>query len=96
MPQNQITLGGYSNHRQNGVSPGGWTHYAQSIQEAGADTLELNIYYIATDPLMDSATVEQMYLNVLGSVKQEISIPVAVQGRPLFYFSAFANMATRL
>ena len=78
----------------NGVSPGGWTHYAQRIQEAGADALELNIYNIATDPLLDSATVEQMYLDVLTSVKQEISIPVAVKVSP--YFSAFANMATRL
>lgn len=76
----------------NGVSPGGWTHYARSIQDAGADALELNIYYIATDPLMDSATVEGMYLNVLSSLKKEISIPIAVKVGP--YFSAFANMAT--
>lgn len=78
----------------NGVSPGGWTQYAKSIQEAGVDALELNIYYIATDPLMDSTAVEQMYLDVLSSVKKEVSVPVAVKVGP--YFSAFANMATRL
>lgn len=77
----------------NGVSPGGWTHYAQSIQEAGADALELNLYYIAADPLMDSVAVEQMYLDVLASVRKELSIPLAVKVGP--YFSAFANMAMR-
>ncbi|MCI0643398.1 MAG: dihydroorotate dehydrogenase-like protein [Chloroflexi bacterium] len=78
----------------NGVSTGGWTEYAQKIEQAGADALELNIYYIPTNPDMTSAEVEQMYLDVVREVKQSISIPVAVKLSP--YFSAMANMAKRL
>ena len=78
----------------NGTSPGSWTDYAQRIQEAGADALELNLYYVATDPQMTGSKVEQMYLDVLTSVKKEVSIPVAVKLGPSF--SAFANMAMRL
>jgi dihydroorotate dehydrogenase (fumarate) len=78
----------------NGVSTGGWIEYARYIEEAGADALELNIYYIPTDPLMDGAQVEQMYVDIVHAVRQNISIPVAVKVGP--YFSAFANMAMRL
>lgn len=78
----------------NGVSTGGWVEYARMIQEAGADALELNIYYIPTDPAMTGAEVEQMYLDVVHDVKVNISIPLAVKVGP--YFSSFANMAMRL
>jgi dihydroorotate dehydrogenase (fumarate) len=78
----------------NGVSTGGWVEYARMIQEAGADALELNIYYMATDPAMTGAEVEQMYLDVVHDVKSNISIPLAVKVGP--YFSSFANMAMRL
>ncbi|HHY54701.1 MAG TPA: dihydroorotate dehydrogenase-like protein [Chloroflexi bacterium] len=78
----------------NGVSTGGWVEYARMIQEAGADALELNIYYIPTDPAMTGAEVEQMYLDVVHDVKANISIPLAVKVGP--YFSSFANMAMRL
>ena len=61
----------------NGVSTGGWTEYALRMQEAGADGLELNIYYIPTDPAMSGADVEQMYLDVVREVKESVSIPVA-------------------
>ena len=77
----------------NGVSPGGWIEYAQLIEQAGADGLELNIYYIPVDPALNSATVEQTYLEIVRSVKATVSIPVAVKVGP--YFSAFANMAAR-
>ena len=77
----------------NGVSTGGWTEYALNIQEAGADALELNIYYIPTDPSMSGSDVEQMYLDVVREVKQSVSIPVAVKVGP--FFSSFAYMATR-
>ncbi|MCB0047134.1 MAG: dihydroorotate dehydrogenase-like protein [Caldilineaceae bacterium] len=77
----------------NGVSTGGWTEYARNIQEAGADALELNIYYIPTDPSMSGSDVEQMYLDVVREVKQSVSIPVAVKVGP--FFSSFAYMATR-
>ncbi len=78
----------------NGVSPGGWMDYARKMQEAGADALELNIYYMATDPEMNSQKVEQMYLDDLKAVKQVVDIPVAIKLSP--FFSAFANMAVRL
>jgi dihydroorotate dehydrogenase (fumarate) len=78
----------------NGVSSGGWIDYARYIEEAGADGLELNIYYVATDPAMTAHNVEQMYLDVVTDVKRTVSIPVAVKLGP--YFSAFANMAKRL
>ena len=78
----------------NGVSKGGWMSYANKMEEAGADALELNIYYIAADPGMDSAEVENMYLDNIRSVKESVSIPVAVKLSP--YFSAFANMAIKM
>ncbi|MCO6453592.1 MAG: dihydroorotate dehydrogenase-like protein [Caldilineales bacterium] len=78
----------------NGVSSGGWTDYARLIEQAGADALELNIYYIPTDPAMTGAAVEEMYLNVVREVKGSVRIPVAVKISP--YFSATANMAYRL
>jgi dihydroorotate dehydrogenase (fumarate) len=78
----------------NGVSTGGWIDYAREIEQAGADALELNVYYIPTDLRMTSAEVEQLYLDVLRDVKQSISIPVAMKLSP--YFSATANMAYRL
>ena len=78
----------------NGSSAGGWTQYAKAIQEAGADALELNIYYIPTDLNLTGAQVEQTYLDILKAVKAEVTIPVAVKLSP--FFSNFANMAKRL
>lgn len=78
----------------NGVSPGGWMKFAREMESAGADGLELNIYYIPTDPQLSGAEVEQMYIDDLKTVKSSIKIPVAIKLSP--YFSAFANMATRL
>lgn len=78
----------------NGVSAGGWTRYARLIQEAGADALELNVYYIPTDPEVSGAEIEQMYLDVLQQVRQTVSIPVAVKLSP--YFSSVASTAQRL
>jgi dihydroorotate dehydrogenase (fumarate) len=78
----------------NGVSSGGWIEYAQKIQEAGANALELNTYYIPTDVGMPGTEVEQMYLDVVQDVKNSITIPVAVKLSP--FFSATANMAHRL
>jgi dihydroorotate dehydrogenase (fumarate) len=78
----------------NGVSTGGWIRYAKMIQEAGADALELNVYYIPTDPEMTSAQVEQMYLDLVRDVKATLKIPVAVKlGHA---FTTMANIARRL
>jgi len=78
----------------NGVSRGGWTRYAKLMQEAGADALELNVYYIPTDINLSSADVERMYVEVLEDVKSGVTLPVAIKVAP--FFSAFANLASRL
>jgi dihydroorotate dehydrogenase (fumarate) len=78
----------------NGASPEGWGKYARLIEEAGADALELNIYNIGTDPSLDGREVEQVYVDVLQSVRESIGIPVAVKVGP--FFSSMANMARRL
>jgi dihydroorotate dehydrogenase (fumarate) len=78
----------------NGSSVGGWTDYGKAMQQAGADALELNIYYIPTDLNVTSAQVEQNYLDILKAVKSAVTIPVAVKLSP--FFTNFANMAKRL
>lgn len=78
----------------NGVSSGGWIDYARMIEEAGADALELNIYYIPSDPAMTGAAVEEMYVNVVQDVKKSIDLSLAVKLSP--YFSSIANIAYRL
>jgi len=78
----------------NGYSSGGWVKFARQIEEAGADALELNIYYLATDPGMTGADVEQMYVELVHNVSSSLAIPVSVKLSP--YFSATANMAHRL
>jgi len=78
----------------NGVSNGGWIDYAKKIQEAGADALELNVYYVATDPSKNSVDVEKMYVDTLKAVKHNVNIPVAIKLSP--YFSSLANMAKQL
>ncbi len=78
----------------NGSSEGGWTRYAHLIQEAGADALELNVYYVAADPDTTSAEVEQRYLDLVADVRSSVTIPLAVKVGP--FFSSMANMARRL
>jgi dihydroorotate dehydrogenase (fumarate) len=78
----------------NGYSSGGWIEYARLMEEAGADALELNIYYMATDPRMSGREVESMYVDLVSNVTAGVRIPVAVKLSP--YFSATANMAQRL
>ncbi|MEG8947242.1 dihydroorotate dehydrogenase-like protein [Rosettibacter firmus] len=78
----------------NGVSKGGWVQYAKSIEQAGADALELNIYYVATNPEMTGSEVENIYIDTLQAVKSQVKIPVAVKLSP--YFSSMANMAKKL
>jgi dihydroorotate dehydrogenase (fumarate) len=78
----------------NGVSSGGWIKYAQLMQEAGADALELNIYSIPTDPELSGAEVEQLYVDLVRDVAASVTIPVAVKlGHA---FSAFVHLARRL
>ena len=78
----------------NGVSGGGWIEYARKIQDAGADALELNIYYIPTDSWITGAEVEKMYLSLVRDIKSGLQIPVAVKiGH---HFSAIANFCQQL
>ncbi|HIP72530.1 MAG TPA: hypothetical protein EYH05_14180 [Anaerolineae bacterium] len=72
----------------NGVSAGWWIEYAKNIEQAGADALELNIYYLPTDLRMTGAEVEMLYVEALREVKTAVSIPVAMKLSP--YFSAMA------
>lgn len=78
----------------NGVSNGGWINYAKKIEEAGADGIELNIYYIPTDFNINGQSVEDMYIDDVRAIKSAVKIPVAVKLSP--YFSAMANMAKKL
>ncbi|HEU4529355.1 MAG TPA: dihydroorotate dehydrogenase-like protein [Actinomycetota bacterium] len=78
----------------NGSSPGGWVKYAKLIQDAGADALELNVYYIAANLDENSAQVEQRYLDLVASVRGSVTIPLAVKIGP--FFSSVSNMARRL
>ncbi|MBX7058890.1 MAG: dihydroorotate dehydrogenase-like protein [Leptospirales bacterium] len=78
----------------NGVSAGGWIKYAQRMQEAGADAIELNVFYIPADLDQKGADVEAMYIEDVAAVRSCVSIPVAIKLSP--YFSAFGNMARRL
>lgn len=78
----------------NGVSNGGWINYAKRIQEAGADAIELNIYYVPTDPYLASHEIELAYFDLVRAVKRSVTIPVAVKLSP--YFTNMAHMARRL
>lgn len=78
----------------NGVSKGGWMKYAKLIEEAGADALELNVYYIASNINDDGAKVEEIYIRDLRAIKSTLKIPVAIKLSP--YFSSVGNVAKKL
>jgi len=78
----------------NGCSIGGWTGFAKKIEQAGADALELNIYWIPADMNLAGAKVEQTYLDILKAVKKAVKIPISVKLSARF--SNIANMAKRL
>ncbi len=77
----------------NGVSNGGWIDYALRMQEAGADALELNIYYLPTDPTLSSAELESSYVELVRSVRACVRIPLALKISP--FFTALPHMARR-
>jgi dihydroorotate dehydrogenase (fumarate) len=78
----------------NATALGGWTKFATTIEQAGPDALELNIYSIPTDMTLAGAQIEQNYLDIVRAVWSLLGIPVAVKVSP--YFSNMANMAKRL
>jgi len=78
----------------NGVTSAGWIDYAKLIEEAGASALELNVYFVATDPMRSGREVEQRYLDILAAVRKAVAIPVAVKLGP--YFSSLGHLAVEL
>ena len=77
----------------NGTTPGGWTDYASELQRAGADALELNLYYIAADREEDGRAVEDRYVTTLEQIRHQVSIPITMKLSASF--SALANVAQR-
>ncbi len=78
----------------NGISRGGWTDYATLIEQAGADGIELNMYYLPTNTSITGAEIEQRYLDTLSDVLAAVKIPVAIKLSP--YFSSTANIASQM
>jgi len=78
----------------NGISSGGWIEYAKLIEQAGADALELNLYYVSTDLDVTGAKLEKAYVELVGNIRKEIKIPIAVKLSP--FFTSFSSIAARL
>jgi len=78
----------------NGMTAGGWLRFAELMEQAGADALELNVYFLATDPQESPELIERRTLDMVMLVKQSVKIPVAVKVSP--FYSSFANFASRL
>lgn len=78
----------------NGTTPGGWVEYGKLLQEAGADALELNVYYLAANLEETSQQVEQRYLEILHGLKEHVTIPITMKLSP--HFSALVNMVKQL
>lgn len=78
----------------NGISTGGWVDYAKKIEQAGADALELNLYDLATDPNLTSAQLEDSYITLVGDIRKQLRIPLAVKLSP--FFTSLPNFARHL
>jgi len=78
----------------NGVSSGGWINYARDIERAGADALELNMYFLPTDPSLRGEQVEDRYADLLVDIKRVVTIPLAVKLSP--FFSSLPSVAQRV
>ena len=78
----------------NGITPGGWTRYAELLQQAGADAIELNVYAVETDPYTSAASVEDRTLRLVSSIRSSVTVPLAVKVGP--FYTSFANFAVRV
>lgn len=78
----------------NGISNSGWIKYGKKIEDAGADALELNIYYLPTKKSVSCQQVEEMYLDLIKELRKNIKIPIAIKLSP--YFSSIPDMAEKL
>jgi len=78
----------------NGITNEGWIDYSKMMEQAGADAIEINIFFIPGDITMSTSEVEHRYFNIISNIKQTVKIPVAVKLNP--YFSAMGNMSLRM
>ena len=78
----------------NGVSTGGWIKYARKIEDAGADALELNLYFLPTNPALTATQIEENYITLVSDVRKSIKIPLAVKLSP--FFTSIPNISKRL
>lgn len=78
----------------NGVSSGGWIRYAKKMEDAGVDALELNLYYLPTDPNLTATELEDNYVRLVSDIRAEVRVPIAVKLSP--FFTALPNFARRL
>ena len=78
----------------NGISSGGWIEYAKLIEQAGSDALELNLYYVSTDPDIKGAELEKAFIELIENIRKEIKIPLSVKLSP--FFTSFSNTADAL
>lgn len=78
----------------NGITNEGWIDYSRQMEQAGADAIEVNIFFIPGDLHMSSSEVEHRYLNIISAIKSNVKIPVAIKLNP--YFSNMGNMALRM
>jgi dihydroorotate dehydrogenase (fumarate) len=78
----------------NGVSSGGWIKYARKMEDAGADALELNLYYLPTNPDLTGSELEDSYVTLVKDICKSLKIPVSVKLSP--FFTAIPNFARRL
>ncbi|HEU0003173.1 MAG TPA: dihydroorotate dehydrogenase-like protein [Ktedonobacteraceae bacterium] len=77
----------------NGISTGGWVEYAHKIEQAGADALELNIYYVSTDIDLSGAELEESYVQLVRDIRARVKLPIALKLSP--FFTSLPNMAER-
>jgi len=77
----------------NGISSGGWLDYAHKIEQAGADALELNIYYLPTDVDLDASELEESYVQLVRDVRSRIKLPIALKLSP--FFTSLPHIAKR-
>lgn len=78
----------------NGTAPGKWLRFARLYELAGADALELNIYFVPTNPMTNALEVEKRYIDIVSEIAAHLSIPLAVKIGP--YFSSIPHFAKRL
>lgn len=78
----------------NGTTADGWLQYSRALERAGADAIELNFYFVATDPQEDGLSVEQRLLDVVAVVKESVTIPIAVKLSP--FYSSLPNVVARI